>query len=292
MKDIKDLKIIKDVDMSKYTSYKTGGIAKILAYPQTIEALIKLMDYIKSNNIKYFVLGNGTNIIFTDAFYDGIIISLKKMNYISIYKDIIEVSSGYSLQKLVGDALNQSLSGLEFAAGIPGTIGGAIYMNAGAFGSSISNIIKSVAYLENGKVITKTKDDLGFDYRTSYFKTNKNMIILNAKIKLVHSSKEEIKSKMKEYIEKRRNTQPLEYPNAGSVFKNPENISAGALIDQKLCLKGEHIGDAYVSDKHANFIINKGTAKSKDIIELIEKIQKEALEKENITLLLEQEIIK
>lgn len=292
MKEIKDLEILENICMSNYTSYKTGGIAKYLVYPNTIESLIELIKYIKNNNIKYFVLGNGTNIIFTDDFYDGVVINLKKLNNLLVNKNTICVSSGYSLQKLVSITIEKNLSGLEFAAGIPGTVGGAIYMNAGAYGSAMSDIIDEVTYLENDEIKTKKREELEFGYRESYFKKNKNIIIISTKIKLKPSNKKEIQDKIKEYTEKRIKTQPLEYPNAGSVFKNPDNISAGALIEHKLNLKGHNVNDAYISTKHANFIINKGNAKSKDIIKLIKEVQREALEKEGINLELEQEIIK
>lgn len=292
MKEIKDLEILENICMSNYTSYKTGGIAKYLVYPNTIESLIELIKYIKNNNIKYFVLGNGTNIIFTDDFYDGVVINLKKLNNLLVNKNIICVSSGYSLQKLVGITVEKNLSGLEFAAGIPGTVGGAIYMNAGAYGSAMADIIDEVTYLGNDEIKTKKREELEFGYRESCFKNNKNIIILSTKIKLKPSNKKEIQDTIKEYTEKRIKTQPLEYPTAGSVFKNPDNISAGALIEHKLNLKGHNVNDAYISTKHANFIINKGNAKSKDIIKLIKEIQREALEKEGINLELEQEIIK
>lgn len=292
MKEIKDLEILENICMSNYTSYKTGGIAKYLVYPNTIESLIELIKYIKNNNIKYFVLGNGTNIIFTDDFYDGVVINLKKLNNLLVNKNIICVSSGYSLQKLVGITVEKNLSGLEFAAGIPGTVGGAIYMNAGAYGSAMADIIDEVTYLENDEIKTKKREELEFGYRESCFKNNKNIIILSTKIKLKPSNKKEIQDTIKEYTEKRIKTQPLEYPTAGSVFKNPDNISAGALIEHKLNLKGHNVNDAYISTKHANFIINKGNAKSEDIIRLIKEIQREALEKEGINLELEQEIIK
>ena len=292
MKSINDIEIFENVDMSKFTSYKTGGIAKYFVYPKTIQSLIELMDYIKKNNVKYFLLGNGTNIIFTDNFYDGIIINLKKIKCLKIDKNLINVSSGYSLQKLVNEVSKNSLGGLEFASGIPGTIGGAIYMNAGAYGSSISDYLLDVTYLEDGIIKTVSKDKLKFGYRTSYFKKHKNIIILSATFKLYSSDKNKIVNKIKEYTEKRIKSQPLEYPNAGSVFRNPENISAGALIEHNLNLKGYNVGDAYVSTKHANFIVNIGKAKSVDIIKLIKVIQKDARDKENIKLKLEQEIIK
>lgn len=292
MKEIKDLEILENICMSNYTSYKTGGIAKYLVYPNTIESLIELIKYIKNNNIKYFILGNGTNIIFTDDFYDGVVINLKKLNNLLVSKNTICVSSGYSLQKLVGITVEKNLSGLEFAAGIPGTVGGAIYMNAGAYGSAMADIIDEVTYLENDEIKTKKREELEFGYRESCFKNNKNIIILSTKIKLKPSNKKEIQDTIKEYTEKRIKTQPLEYPTAGSVFKNPDNISAGALIEHKLNLKGHNVNDAYISTKHANFIINKGNAKSEDIIRLIKEIQREALEKEGINLELEQEIIK
>lgn len=292
MKEIKDLLIKENVKMSEYTSYKTGGIAKYFVYPKTTEALQELMNFIFKNNIKYFVIGNGTNIIFTDEYYDGVVINLSKLDQIKIENTIIEVSSGYSLQKLVSEASKRGLSGLEFASGIPGTVGGATYMNAGAYGACIFEKIKYIQYLENGEIIKKAKEEIPYGYRYSYFKDNKKAIILSITIELSYEDKNIILDKIKEYTQKRIQTQPLEYPNAGSVFKNPETISAGALIDTKLNLKGKSVGGAYVSEKHANFIINKNNATSNDIIKLIEEIKKVAKQKENIVLQLEQEIIK
>ena len=222
MKEIKDLEILENICMSNYTSYKTGGIAKYLVYPNTLESLIELIKYIKNNSIKYFILGNGTNIIFTDDFYDGVVINLKKLNNLLANKNTICVSSGFSLQKLVSITIEKSLSGLEFAAGIPGTVGGAIYMNAGAYGSAMSDIIDEVTYLENDEIKTKKREELEFGYRKSYFKKNKSIIILSTKIKLKPGNKKEVQDIIKEYTEKRIKTQPLEYPNASMEQKKRE----------------------------------------------------------------------
>ena len=281
----------KDISLSTLTTYKTGGIAKLVVYPNNINNLKQLLKLIHKHNIKYFILGKGSNTLFSDKEFNGVIIKLDKLNNFEIKETEIYVESGMILSKLVQASVKNELTGLEFAIGIPGTIGGAIYMNAGAYGSKMSNIVKSVIVLDEKLQIEEIPlEKLKFDYRYSIFQANKNLICVAANIKLEHGNHDEIASKIKENLLKRKNSQPLEYPSAGSVFRNPEGNYAGKIIEE-LGLKGKNIGGAEISTKHANFIINKNNASSSDILNLIKLVQKEAKDKYKIDLKLEQQLV-
>lgn len=281
----------KDISLSTLTTYKTGGIAKLVVYPNNINNLKQLLKLIHKHNIKYFILGKGSNTLFSDKEFNGVIIKLDKLNNFEIKETEIYVESGMILSKLVQASVKNELTGLEFAIGIPGTIGGAIYMNAGAYGSKMSNIVKSVIVLnEKLQIVEIPLEKLKFDYRYSIFQANKNLICVAANIKLEHGNHDEISSKIKESLLKRKNSQPLEYPSAGSVFRNPEGNYAGKIIEE-LGLKGKNIGGAEISTKHANFIINKNNASSSDILNLIKLVQKEAKDKYKIDLKLEQQLV-
>lgn len=284
-------KIEKDISLSTLTTYKTGGIAKLVVYPNNINNLKQMLKLIHKYNIKYFILGKGSNTLFSDKEFNGIIIKLDKLNNFKIKQTEIYVESGMILSKLVQASVRKELTGLEFAIGIPGTIGGAIYMNAGAYGNNMSNIVKSVIVLnEKFQIKEIPLEKLKFDYRYSIFQDNKNLICVAANIKLEHGNHDEIASKIKENLLKRKNSQPLEYPSAGSVFRNPEGNYAGKIIEE-LGLKGKNIGGAEISTKHANFIINKNNASSSDILNLIKLVQKEVKDKYKIDLKLEQQLV-
>lgn len=284
-------KIERNISLSTLTTYKTGGVAKLVIYPNNINNLKELITLIHKYNINYFLLGKGSNILFSDKEFNGIIIKLDKLNKFEIKQNEIYVESGMILSKLVQESIKNNLTGLEFAIGIPGTIGGAIYMNAGAYGSNMSNIIKSVIALNEKLQIEEIPlEKLKFDYRYSIFQANKNLICVAANIKLEFGNHDEIASKVKENLLKRKNSQPLEYPSAGSVFRNPEGNYAGKIIEE-LGLKGKSIGGAEISTKHANFIINKNNASSSDILNLIKLVQKEAKDKYKIDLKLEQQLV-
>ena len=284
-------KIERNISLSTLTTYKTGGVAKLVIYPNNINNLKELITLIHKYNINYFLLGKGSNILFSDKEFNGIIIKLDKLNKFEIKQNEIYVESGMILSKLVQESIKNNLTGLEFAIGIPGTIGGAIYMNAGAYGSNMSNIIKSVIALNEKLQIEEIPlEKLKFDYRYSIFQANKNSICIAANIKLEFGNHDEITSKIKENLLKRKNSQPLEYPSAGSVFRNPEGNYAGKIIEE-LGLKGKSIGGAEISTKHANFIINKNNASSSDILNLIKLVQKEAKDKYKIDLKLEQQLV-
>lgn len=292
IEDVKKLKVGKlevNVDLKNYCTYKIGGIGKLLVIPDNEKSLLKLIEYIKKNKIKYKILGNGSNLIFGD--FDGILIKLDKFNNLEINDTTIKVGAGYSLMKLAMKVSKMGLSGLEFATGIPGTVGGAVYMNAGAYKTDMGYIVSEVKVIDkNLKIKTLYNRELNYHYRDSLFQ-HEDYIILEAKIVLKKGNKDEIMSIIENRKQRRLMTQPLEYPSAGSVFRNPENDFAGRLIED-IGYKGKTLGGAKVSEKHANFIINFGNASSKDVINLIEDIKKQVKEKYDIDLRCEQEIVK
>lgn len=291
---LKKLKVGKVVDcpkMKDYTTYKVGGECIAIVYPTNVENLIKLLKHLKENKIKYKVIGNGSNLIFSDERYDGVIINLKEFDKLEINDTIVKVGAGYSLVKLSIKTAKLGLAGLEFASGIPGTVGGAVFMNAGAYKSDMGYIVSEVSVLTPDlEVKTLYNKDLDFHYRTSFLQKNPDYICLEAKLVLRSSNSNILMDIISERKQRRLMTQPLEYPSAGSVFRNPENDFAGRLIEE-LGYKGKNIGGAYVSDKHANFIINKDHATASDIIKLITEIKEKVKEKYNIDLIVEQEIV-
>lgn len=283
-------KVKENVDLKSYNTYKVSTISKYLIDVKSEELLVNLIKYLKENNINYFILGNGSNVVFPNEPFDGVIIKLNGLNAIDIDDDEVYVGAGVMLPKLVNETVNNCLCGLEWAAGIPGTLGGAVVGNAGAYLSEIFSFIEEIRVLENNEIKTLKKDDVKYSYRYSSFKENKDVIILGAKLKLNKGSKDESEVLMKERLERRIKSQPLEYPSAGSVFRNPEGNYAGKLIED--CgLKGKKIGGAMVSEKHANFIINYDNATPKDVRDLIKLVHDTVLKETNIDLVIEQELI-
>ena len=278
------MKIINKAKIREYTTYKLDGEIKKIYIPEDILELKKLILKLKKNNIKYKIIGNGYNMIISSK-YDGVLIKLSKFDKLDIKDNIVKVSSGYSLSKLVLKCVKENLSGLEFAYGIPATIGGAIYQNVGAYGYSIDDFIKYVTLLDGNEIKTLSKDELNFGYRDSIFK-HKNLICLEATFELKYSND----VSYKKYMEERRLKQPLEYPSAGSVFLNPIGYSAGKLIEEA-GLKGFRVNDAMVSYKHANFIVNVGRARAEDVIKLIRIIQDKVQADTGIYLETEQEYL-
>lgn len=281
--------ILLDEPMNKHTSFKTGGNATIFVKAYSVEEIKSILKISKENNIPLFVLGNGTNLLVKDEGYRGIILQIK-LEDINVDGTKVTVQSGVKNATLSKKLLDNSLTGFEFAAGIPGTIGGAIKMNAGAYGGEMKDIIEEVTYLDyDGNVHTIKNEECEFEYRHSRFFDEKG-IIVSAKLKLEKGEKEEIQEKMNELAMQRKEKQPLEYPNAGSTFKRGENYITAKLIDE--CgLKGYSIGGAQVSEKHAGFIINKGNSTSKDILELIEYVKTKVKEKTGEDIKLEIEVI-
>ena len=278
------MKITKNKNLKDYNTYKLNSICKTFIEIDTEEELIKLINNIKE---PYKIIGNGSNLILPE-YINGIIIHLN-LKHIHIKNNEITASSGILLPNLVNKTINNNLTGLEWASGIPASLGGAIMNNAGAYKHSILDYITKIKVLENNQIKEITKDEIKASHHQTNLK-NKNIIILSATLKLEKGNKEESLNLIKEYTQKRINSQPINYPSAGSVFQNPEGDYAGKIIES-LGLKNFHIKDAYISEKHANFIINKGSATSKDILELIKIIKDQCKREYNINLKLEQEII-
>lgn len=290
---LKHADVLEHADLKNLNTYRLGAKAKLLVSPNSITDLIKVLEILKENNEKYFILGNGSNIVLNDREYDGAIIRLNKLNGIEINPDLemAYAEAGAMLPKLVTESVNKSLTGLEFAAGIPGTIGGSIYGNAGAYNACILDYVSSVTVLDENLEITELEHEkITYSYRTSMFKEEKKYIILGAKFYLKQGDKQNSLDIMEDRRNRRVASQPLEYPSAGSVFRNPEGDFAGRLIES--CnLKGYKIGGAEVSEKHANFIINKQNASCTDIYKLINYVHDTVLEKTKVDLIIEQEFI-
>lgn len=281
----------KDIILSKYTTYKVGGKADFLITPKNVEELISVLKYVRSHQMKYKILGNGSNVIFNNAPYHGVIIKLDEFQNLEMIGREVIVGAGYSLMRLAMKVSLAGLTGMEFATGIPGTVGGAVFMNAGAYLSDMGYIVKSIKVLTpEYEVIEMKNEELNFHYRTSFLKEHPDYICLEAHIVLKHGAKDAIMEVIQDRKKRRVSSQPLEYPSAGSVFRNPEGNSAGRLIES-VGLKGTKIGGAMVSEKHANFIINTGDATGEEIKELILYVQKVVKEKTRIELKVEQEFV-
>lgn len=295
LKELEELNIGKietNVSMKKYTTYRVGGNALCIAYPKNTTALVKLIKYLKNKEVKYKILGNGSNLLFSDNDYNGVLIKLTEFNDIKfLSKNKIRVGAGYNLIKLSLVTAKKGLTGLEFASGIPGTVGGSVFMNAGAYKSDMGYIIETVKVLTpDMKIINLENKEMDFHYRTSFLKKHPEYICLEVVIKLGKGKKEAIEEVIKDRRERRLSSQPLEYPSAGSVFRNPEGDFAGRLIEES-GLKGEKHGGAMISSKHANFIINHNNAKASDIKYLIELAHDKVKENYNIDLKIEQEFV-
>ena len=288
--NVKGCKIIENYDLKKLTTYKLDGKASYFASVNNVKALIRLINYCKNNTIKYKIIGSGANLIFQGN-YDGVLIKLDKLDQLKISGTKVKVGAGYNTIKLSNKVMKEDLTGFEFASGIYGTIGGAIFNNAGAYKSDMGYVVKEVTVLTpNYEIKTMKNKEIQFHYRTSFFKANPNYIILGAVLLLKKGKKEAIKLVMDDRKQRRESTQPINKPCAGSVFRNPPGLSSWALIEQA-GFKGQKVGDAKVSDMHANFIINDGKATGKDIIALINKIKTKIKTDNNIDLILEQEIV-
>lgn len=290
IKSIKNIKVCENVSLKNYTSFKLNEVASMVVYPSDVSALQELLTYLNKEKIKHKVIGNGSNLIFVND-YDGVLIKLEELNNLSIDDTVVTVGAGYSLIKLATKVSKMGLTGLEFATGIPGTVGGAVYMNAGAYKSDMGYIVSEIKVLTpNLEIKTMYNKDLDFHYRTSFLQKNPGYICLEAKLVLKNGNPEEISELIEERKQRRLMTQPLEYPSAGSVFRNPEGDYAGRLIES-IGYKNKHINDAYVSEKHANFIINKGNATGNDIKQLIIEIQDKVKKEFGINLKAEQEFV-
>ena len=280
-----------NASLKKYNTYRIDATCKGLVFVHSVNELIELLKNLKNNNIDYIILGNGSNIILASDYYDKVIIKLDKLNNITFNDNIVKVESGYPLPKLSLEILKHNLTGLEFAAGIPGLVGSSVAMNAGAYNKSMADVVKEITILdENLNIKVLKNNELKFRYRDSLLKENKKLIVLEVTLELEHGDILEAKELIETRRQRRISTQPLNYPSSGSVFRNPEGMHAGELIE-KCNLKGYNINGAEISEKHANFIINKDNCNGSDIISLINLIKDKVKEKYNIDLILEQEII-
>jgi len=276
--------IWQNASLKNYSSIKIGGIANFMIFPTNIKMCKKVFKFLNKNNLEYVVLGNCTNVLISGDI--NIVVSFKKMKKLKQKLNLIYAESGVGLFKLNEFACEHSLSGLEKTYGIPASVGGGIVQNCGAYGSNISDTIKSVILFDGKKIKKVKRENLEFNYRTSIFKKNKNWVVLGAIFSLTHKNKVKIEQTLNEIITVRKAKQPYEYPSCGSVFKRYEGVIISKLIDE-LGLKGKEIGGAKVSEKHAGFIINYDNATYEDVINLINLIKNKIKVEKNIDLELE-----
>lgn len=307
------LTIQKDISLKNYSTFKIGGKAKYFAIVEKVDEIKKAINFARGKKIPFFILGGGSNVLFPDNGFEGMIIKIQNVNY-KVNDTIISAGGGIFLNKLIEVSLKEGLTGLEWAAGIPGQVGGAVYGNAGAFGSSMADVVKSVKTLNiedpTFNIQIFTKEECQFSYRSSIFKKNKKYIIIEVDFELKKGNKKEIQNQIKKHLKFRKEHHPLEYPSAGSIFQNYQlgendfkllekfpdlkqfhtrgNIPAAYIID-KCGLKGKKIGGAKISEKHPNFIVNVDSAKAEDVMLLISLIKEKVRNQFGIQL--EEEII-
>ncbi len=286
-----DLTVEKDAAMQRHTSFRIGGPARRMAFPRNREQLVILLGLAQECGVKPFILGRGTNLLVADEGLDTLVIKTEQMNAIRQLDEVtLEADAGVSLARLAVFAQQNGLAGLEFAHGIPGSLGGAVCMNAGAYGGEMKQVIIEVAALFEDGVRYLTGEEARFAYRHSLF-SDTDAVVLGAKLRLVKGDGAEIREKMDDLMARRKQTQPLEFPSAGSTFKRPVGHFAGTLIEQT-GLKGLTVGGAQVSAKHAGFVINIGEATCADVTELIEQVQKKVLAAHGVQLEPEVKIIR
>ncbi|MCX4254893.1 MAG: UDP-N-acetylmuramate dehydrogenase [Bacilli bacterium] len=289
MKDIKGIIVLEEASLLNNNTYKIPSICKYLITVNEIDGLIELLKYLRNNNIKYFILGAGSNVVLGD-YFDGAVIKLNGLNYVNINDLDVVVGAGTMMGKLTMKTVEANLTGLEWAINIPGTVGGSIVGNAGAYNSEMFDSLVSIKVLnDNLEIQSIKKEDLIYNYRHTNIKELK-LVVLEGTFRLDKGNKEESLELIKDRCERRCQSQPLDMPSAGSVFRNPDGDYAGRLIEQ-VGLKGKTLGGAQISLKHANFIVNTGSATSNDIKNLIELVQKEVKDKFDIDLIVEQEIL-
>lgn len=278
-----DIELYIDEPMKAHTSFKVGGPAELFCVLKTANVLVRALEKARELDIEPFIIGNGSNILVDDEGIPGVVFKVAD-DFWTINGEYMVANAGNTLASLTKAAKRAGLSGLEFTCGIPGTLGGAVYMNAGAYDGEMSKIIESVTYIDpKGNIQTLFNEGVEFGYRTSYFKQNPGCVIISAKLKLAQSSTQEVEDKIKDYRTRRREKQPIGFPSAGSIFKRPEGHFVGALLEE--CgLKGYGIGGAQVSDKHAGFIVNRGNATCKDVKDLIAHIQETVFEEKGVKL--------
>lgn len=278
-----------NISLSKMTTLRIGGVARYVVYPENTLSLQGVMNKLNQNHIPYKVIGKGSNLLCSDEPFDGVIIRLDRYLCNAYFdNEHLVAEAGCSIIALSYEAMKNELSGLEFASGIPGTVGGVTFMNAGAYKSSMADIIDSVSVYRDGKIEWIQNADCGFSYRTSIFQKHPDWIILAVKMTLKKGDQKEIRELMDSRRERRMNSQPLDKHSAGSIFRNPEEIPAWKLIEGA-GFRGKRIGDAVVSEKHVNFIVNENHASAKDFIALVNDVQKAVKDKYDIDLYMEVE---
>lgn len=283
--------ILEDEWMNGHTTFKVGGPADLYVIPQTEEELVHAIRVCQSENIPYYVIGNGSNLLVTDKGYRGVIIEVyKALSQIEVKEDCITAYAGALLSRVANAACEEGLTGFEFAHGIPGTLGGAVTMNAGAYDGEMKDVlVKATIIDEQGELKELSLEEIELGYRTSIV-SKKGYTVVKATIKLTKGNKDDIKAKMQDLMQRRRDKQPLEYPSAGSTFKRPVGHFAGKLIMDSN-LRGYEVGGAKISDKHCGFVINTGKATFEDIITLIQDVQKCVKEKFDVALETEVKVI-
>lgn len=282
------MQILENISMSKYTTYKVGGPARYFAEPNSTQELVECFQFCKSNSLEWFIVGKGSNLVVSDHGFDGLIIYIgKTLKEISIEGTILTAQAGALLHQAVTQSVNAGLEGIQHLAGIPGTIGGGVYINAGAFSQELTQTLIEVESVDyEGNIHNRKAEECGLSYRHSYF-FKWNEIITQASFQLQSSTAEVMKQQMNETLKKRKGKQPLEYPNAGSMYKRPEGTYAGKLIEEAN-LKGFEVGGAQISPHHANFVINTGKATAQNIFDLSMEVIKRVKENSGITLEREQ----
>ena len=277
-------RVLVDEPMKRHTTFRIGGPADFFLLPSTVDEVRGILEICREEELPYFILGNGSNLLVSDKGYRGVIIQLyRNFSNISVEGNEICASSGALLSQIAAAARNASLTGFEFAGGIPGTLGGAVFMNAGAYGGELKDVLKeAVVMTEQGEILTIPVEKLDMGYRTSRIK-KAGYLVLEARLVLEQGDMDKIRDITKDLTEKRVSKQPLEYPSAGSTFKRPEGYFAGKLI-MDAGLRGYQVGDAQVSEKHCGFVINKGNATAADVLTLIENVREKVQEQFGVTL--------
>ena len=276
--------IVSDEPMRKHTTFRIGGNADIFVRPESKEQIAEILRLCRKQDVPYFILGNGSNLLVGDRGFRGVVINIMdNMNDIKVDGGIIKAQAGAMLIKVSRAARDNSLTGLEFVSGIPGTIGGAIYMNAGAYGGEMKDVVTQVTAMDaEGEIYTFGTDELEFSYRHSVIQ-QRDLIVLDVTMKLAAGDQKIIDDRMSELAVARRTKQPLEYPSAGSTFKRPEGYFAGKLI-MDAGLRGYRVGDAQVSEKHCGFVVNRGNATADDVIKLIDDVKAKVSEEYDVVL--------
>lgn len=284
-------RVLENEPMSAHTTYRIGGPARYFIYPKSVTALMRIMQLLDEAGLPWLVLGRGSNLLIPDEAWNGAVINLDYTFNDSYFEPdgLLYAQAGCSLPALAVEAMKHSLTGLEFASGIPGSLGGGLYMNAGAYKSDLSTILVEVLVLRDRKIEWVKKEDLGYSYRHSAFQEHPEWTILAAKFQLAPGQQSEIRSLMASRQQRRMAAQPLDLPCAGSTFRNPEQLAAWKIIDD-LGLRGMQIGGARISDKHSNFIVNAGNAKAKDVLALIDLVREKARETYGVEMIPEVEI--